>query len=471
MSNKPDTNSNPLSIVWLRRDLRLHDHAALCEALNGPGKVQPIFIFDTDILARFSNKQDRRLSFIAQALGAIHTQLSGGLQIFYGRPAEIIPRLAAEWNAAQVVCAEDYEPSAIARDAAVKQALPAHTRFVQVVDHVMMPPQRVLKDDGSPYKVFTPYSKAWRAALTRQSFDEKPVSLKGRLAGVTAADALPADDADAMLAAIGYEWVDTGEWKVEEAAGRLKRFSDQRMTCYHDHRDLMAQEGTSKLSPYLRFGLVSVRECARAAASHEGKGSETWMKELIWREFYAMILFHFPETVDQEFQEHYRGLKWEKDAKKLTAWQEARTGYPVVDAAMRQLVQTGWMHNRARMIVASFLTKDLLLDWRKGEEFFAQHLMDYEQASNVGGWQWAASTGTDAQPYFRIFNPELQSKKFDPEGDYIRRYVPELKKLGTKAIHAPYAGKDLFTRLDYPEPIVDHSKARDKALALFKGKR
>ncbi|MGE3714636.1 MAG: deoxyribodipyrimidine photo-lyase, partial [Alphaproteobacteria bacterium] len=240
-----------------------------------------------------------------------------------------------------------------------------------------------------------------------------------------------------------------------------------KMGNYANTRDMVGQEGTSQLSPYLRFGLVSVRECVRAAMdAGRNNGTQTWIKELIWREFYAMILFHFPDSAGKEWNEKYRDMHWPGKDAHFKAWQEGKTGYPIVDAAMRQLKELGWMHNRARMIVASFLTKDLHIDWRKGEEHFAQYLMDYEQASNAGGWQWAASTGTDAQPWFRIFNPVLQSRKFDPDGTYIRRYVPELKMVKGDAVHEPAKQGELFS--DYCPPVVDHKQAREVALAMYK---
>ena len=255
-------------------------------------------------------------------------------------------------------------------------------------------------------------------------------------------------------------------WEVEDGEKRLKAFIQKQVRSYHEQRDMLAAEGTSALSPYLRFGLVSVRQCARLAAEMDGKGAHIWMNELIWRDFYATILFHYPDSATQEWNEKYRGtIEWSNSDVMFSRWQQGKTGYPVVDAAMRQLLETGWMHNRARMIVASFFTKHLLLDWRRGEEHFAQLLMDYDMASNVGGWQWAASTGTDAQPYFRIFNPITQGERFDPEGEYIRHWVPELRGLPAKEIHSPWKYNKPS---DYPDLIVDHKEARQRALQAFK---
>lgn len=470
------------SLVWMRRELRLDDQACLATALKSSGNIQPIFIFDSEILARFSNKKDRRLSFIAQRLCVLDEQLrkrGGGLLVLHGKPQELMPKLASALSAAQVVAAEDFEPATRKRDAAVKDALPDACRFVQPIDHVIHAPYHVLKDDGTPYKVYTPFSKRWRQVVNGASYGECAVEDKGRYAdyeevrkacnGAHISTLNPADGAQKMLSAIGYELVDLGEWKVDKThvQQRFERFVEERMTGYKDHRDMLAEEGTSKLSPYLRHGLVSVRACARAASQCDSKGAYTWLNELIWREFYIMILYHFPEVVDQEFQEQYRGIPWSAKSEHIEAWKQGKTGYPVIDAAMRQLNETGWMHNRARMIVASFASKDLDMDWRVGEEYFAQHLMDYELASNSGGWQWASSVGTDAQPYFRVFNPWLQSKKFDTEGAYIRRYVPELREVEDKYIHEPHKA-DLLKPANYPDPIVDHYAVRDGAIAKFK---
>lgn len=459
------------NIVWLRRDLRLYDHAALATALSRPDVIQPIFIFDSEILARFPNKRDRRLTFIAQTLLHMDAELikrGGGLLVFHGRAADIVPRLA-QCFAGEVFAAQDFEPETMARDAAVSR----RCKLTLAKDHLIFSPTEILKDDDTAFKVFTPYSKQWLKRLTPSESMEYTASDKGRYADVTktAEQAKAAGlklvcldgGLERMLAQVGYEVADISHWPVDSAHKRLSGFMAQNVSNYKHTRDQMGIDGTSKLSPYLRFGLVSVRDVLRRALSAGQAG--TYINELIWREFYAMILFHYPESAHTEWNPKYRHvLDWSQDIKTLEAWKAGRTGYPVVDAAMRQLLETGWMHNRARMIVASFATKDLQLDWRLGEEHFAQHLMDYELASNVGGWQWSASTGTDAQPWFRIFNPYLQSEKFDAKGDYIRAYVPELRGVMGKEIHNPSP----LLRGDYPPAIVDHARAREKTLAMFK---
>jgi deoxyribodipyrimidine photo-lyase len=468
------------SLVWMRRDLRLHDHAALATALQSAAPVQPVFVFDTDILARFANPADRRLVFIAEALCRIDNELrnrGGRLLVLHGKAQEIMPILTKASAATGIFSAEDFEPATRARDAAVKTMLPSSARFVQVLDHLLRAPQTTCKNDGTPYKVFTPFYKLWRAGIGPAETAEYEIKDKGRYADAAAVmqaatraglRVLASENGpQTLLAQIGYRYEKDPLWGVGDARQRLQEFVKGRMANYTTGRDVLDRVGTSQLSPYLRFGLISIRECFRAA---EAAGSgEKWISELGWREFYASILYHFPEVVTQEFVPHYRhgAIPWRQDTALVEAFQTGRTGYPVVDAAVRELLATGFMHNRARMIVASFVSKDLLLDWRIGEEFFAQHLMDYELASNNGGWQWSASTGTDAAPYFRVFNPVLQSKRFDPEGEYIRRYVPELRGSSTADIHAPWLSP-LTKPASYPMPVVDHAEAKEHAVAVFK---
>lgn len=467
----------PVTLAWIRRDMRLHDHAVLATALARPEPVQPVFVFDTAILARFRRKDDRRLSFIAATLCRMHRHVQekcGGMLVLYGQATTVMPKLSQALGDACIVAAEDVEPPSRTRDASVAKSVGVH-RFTHVLDHLLRHPAQGRKDDGDPFKVFTPFHKKFMAQLTPLDYAPCSVHDAGRYADFGAVIAASekvglkwldcARGPEALLAAIGYQYKEDMLWRVEDAHERLNRFAACHITHYHDERDRMDHDGTSQLSPYLRFGLVSVRECMREAIKHEGAGASTWIKELVWREFYASILFHFPEVTGQEFLPQYRALDWSRDERHLKAFTEGRTGYPIIDAAMRQLRQEGWMHNRARMIVASFASKDLQLDWRLGEEHFAQYLMDYDLASNNGGWQWAASVGTDAQPYFRVFNPLLQSKKFDPDGVYIRRYIPELARLRGGDIHAP---EGLLRPPGYPAPIVDHAIAKAAAIAMFK---
>ena len=470
------------SLVWMRRDLRLHDHAALATALQGTEDVQPVFIFDSDILSRFSNPQDRRLTFIAETLCHINAQLrkrGGGLLVCHGKATEIIPALAKVLNISSVFSSEDFEPGTRQRDAAVKEALTGSARFVQVLDHLMIAPPELLKGDGTPYRMFTPYYKIWRARIGPAERAEYTVKDKDRYAecnknkaaankaGITVLSV--EDGPETLLKQIGYRYKRDELWTVDDAQERLQTFIARRLNAYPTARDELDKTGTSQLSPYLRHGLISIREAMNAAVEVGSASGEKWISELGWREFYAMIMYHFPEVVEHEFMPQYRdgALPWSYDKAHIKAFQTGMTGYPVVDAAVRELLTTGYMHNRARMIVCSFVTKDLLLDWRIGEEFFAQYLMDYELASNNGGWQWGASTGTDAAPYFRVFNPILQSKKFDPNGDYIRAYVPELRRADKRDIHAPWLSP-LTKPKEYPMPIVDHAKAKERVIRLFK---
>ena len=470
-----------VSIVWLRRDLRLHDHAALATALAEKADVQPVFVFDSEILARFKNKDDRRLTFIAETLCQLDTQLrarGGKLLVLHGKAATLMPKLAKALGATAIFAAEDFEPATRERDEDVRKSVTPGVRFVQMLDHLIRAPQSTVKADGTPYKVFTPYYKVWRRDLGAPEYAEYTVKDKDRYAnGETSRRAaekagikvLHVHDGPAkLLKEIGYHYMKDKLWTVDDVQKRLKLFISKRLAQYPKARDELSVSGTSQLSPYLRHGLISVRECLAAAMGH-GAAGEKWISELAWREFYATILYHFPEVVNEEFEPKYRGgaIPWSDDKKHIDAFTTGRTGYPVVDAAVRELITTGYMHNRARMIVASFVTKDLLLDWRIGEEFFAQHLMDYELASNNGGWQWGASTGVDASPYFRIFNPVLQSRKFDPKGDYIKAYVPELRGMTPKDIHAPWEA-GLLQPKGYPQPVVDRAHVKERVVGLFR---
>ena len=469
----------PAALMWFRRDLRLHDNTALSNALRECERVHCAFIFDTDILDKLVDKSDRRVDFIHQSIVELAADLrhaGGGLIIRHGRAVDEIPRLAEELAVDRVYAAHDYEPRRIHRDNAVRKALRATGRdLVTCKDHVIFEKGEIQTADGRPFRVYTPYKKAWRAALSDDELAPRPVdSLPQRLAPSNAS----VMSNPWTLKDLGFQKTDL-KWPGGARAGRdmfeafLAKIRD-----YKNRRNFPADDGVSRLSVHLRFGTVSIRELIREALDEASEGAQTWIDELIWREFYNMILHHFPHTEHQAFQTQFEALPWKKNERMFQAWCEARTGYPIVDAAMRELNTTGYMHNRARMIVASFLTKDLLIDWKWGERYFARKLLDYDLSQNLGGWQWSASIGTDAQPYFRIFNPILQSERFDSEGRYIRAYVPELRGYPDDAIHAPWKvppiAQSQFGAVigrDYPAPIIDHAQARAAALALFKSAR
>ena len=425
----------PVSLFWFRRDLRLHDNHGLFEALRGPHPVQPVFIFDRYILDELEDRKDRRVEFIHRALGQIQAALraSGAtLDVRYGTPETIFPELCREYPVQAVYTNHDYEPYARERDAGIAGMLSEKSiRFHSFRDQVIFEKGEVLKDDGKPYTVFTPYSRKWKTRLaqeglpvyeTRGYFDRfYPQSPR----------TLP------TLQSMGFE--PAGQPFPPSA------WSRELILRYREQRDFPGLPGTSRLSVHLRFGTISIRELAREA----GTLSETFLNELIWRDFYHMILWHFPRVTTEAFKPEYDRIPWRQAESDFAAWCEGRTGYPIVDAGMRELNATGFMHNRVRMIVASFLTKHLLIDWRRGEAWFAQKLLDYDLAANNGGWQWAAGCGCDAAPYFRVFNPYLQTKKFDPDLRYVRQWVPELEELS------------------YPRPIVDHETARKRCLQVY----
>lgn len=464
------------ALVWFRRDLRDVDHAALAAALQQHARVFCVFVFDTDILDALPERADRRVEFIWHALSELHAALAakgGGLMVRHGRARELIPALAAELGVAAVYANRDYEPGAIARDAAVAAALKAAGRdFHDFKDQVIFERDEVLTQSGGTFSVFTPYKNAWLRRVSALDLAAHAVSPKpGQLAPCPANSALP------TLADIGFSQTDLSSLKLPcGMSGARALFEDflDRIDRYKATRDFPAVKGPSYLSPHLRFGTISIRTLAQAAHALASEGAQSWLSELIWRDFYHMILWHHPRVVDHAFKPEYDAIAWDEAPEFFAAWCEGRTGYPLVDAAMRQLNTSGWMHNRLRMVVASFLTKDLGIDWRRGERYFAQKLLDFDLAANSGGWQWAASTGCDAQPYFRIFNPVTQSEKFDAAGKFIRRYVPELARVPDKFIHAPWTlppieqqDRNIVIGRDYPLPIVDHAVARERTLARF----
>jgi deoxyribodipyrimidine photo-lyase len=463
-------------IWWVRRDVRLHDNQALHRALNGADQVVPVFVRDPT-LWRSPYVGDKRLAFMLGGLRSLHRDLQSrgsGLIVRGGDPVEVLSGLVKELGAECVVAEADVSPYARARDRRVWQAVCLHLTGGLTVH----PPDAIEKQAGGPYIVYTPYSRKWKSLSMPGPGDLLPAPEAIETPEGVRTDGIP--DSPRLPETVPFP---PGE---AEARRRLEAFAHHPICDYADRRDRMDEDGTSKLSPYLRFGMLSIREAVvrarQAAAEDETCGNEggaaTWLDELIWREFYLTILYHFPRVRRESFRSEYHNLEWRNDAEAFARWQEGRTGYPVVDAAMRQLLETGWMHNRARMIVASFLTKDLLIDWRWGEKHFMQHLVDGDPASNNGGWQWAAGTGTDAAPYFRIFNPVLQGKKHDPEGDYVRRWVPELREVPDAYIQEPWTMSDAeqaeagcVIGEDYPAPIVDHKQARARTLTAYKRAR
>ncbi len=463
------------ALVWFRRDLRMDDHAALSLALRSHARVYCVFLFDTDILAALPTRAHRRVEFIHGSLLELDAALrshGGGLIVAHGRAPEEIARLAPTLEASVVYANSDYEPAAIKRDDDARSRLQQiGIAFRSTKDQVVFERDEVLTQAGKPFSVFTAYKNAWLAKLRSPDVASLPVKRFAKHLCPPQTPGLP------TLREIGFESAGIAAVGVRTgASGAQALFKDfnRRIDAYHERRDYPAVKGPSYLSVHLRFGTISIRSLARAALARRTDGARTWLTELIWRDFYFMILAQHPRVVHSAFRPEYDRLVWENDETKFAAWCEGRTGYPIVDAAMRQLNQTGYMHNRLRMIVASFLTKDLGIDWRWGERYFATQLIDHDLASNNGGWQWAASTGCDAQPYFRIFNPLSQSERFDPEGKFIRRYVPELERVPTEQIHAPWllrpVDQEAFGCVidrDYPPPVVDHAVARKLTLERY----
>ena len=458
------------ALVWFRRDLRDTDHAPLAAALSQAGQVYCAFVFDRSILDALPSRADRRVDFIHGSLVALDAALrarGGGLIVRHGRPQEEIPALARDLGVSQVVAGQDYEPAAKRRDGEVRERLAKlGIRLHLVKDQAIFDGGSVLTQAGKPFTVFTPYKNAWLKRLT--AADVAPIDSRGRLAPAPGAS-MPS------LAEIGFAPTNLGALGIEPGMAGAERlwadFRSGRLQRYGSLRDFPAIKGVSYLSVHLRFGTISIRELARTALAEQ---ADSWLNELIWRDFYFMILDRFPHAAERAFKPEYDAIQWDDWPEGLAAWQQGRTGYPLVDAAMRQLNHSGWMHNRLRMVVASFLTKDLGIDWRLGERYFADWLNDFDLSANNGGWQWAASSGCDAQPYFRIFNPVTQSEKFDPEGRFIRRYIPELAKVPDKYLHAPWTlprreqeALGVIIGRDYPAPIVDHAAAREKTLARY----
>jgi deoxyribodipyrimidine photo-lyase len=507
MANLMQPNDQAPILVWLRRDLRLHDHAALNAALGNKGPIQLVFIFDTTILHKIPGWQpgrvidDRRVGLIHAALEDIAQtlqQLGGALLVKTGNPSELIPEIAQKIRASCVIAAHDDEPAARQRDEQVSLALQSMgIGWTSVKDQCIFERHEVLTGAAKPFSVFTPYKNAWLKRLTPEDIAEKATGakvsegrivvhnpLKSRLVPQVNIQALKLNLLPS-LESMGFSAGNLQELGIPlGAVGAHSLFNDfkSRIKDYKAARDFPGIKGPSYLSMHLRFGTISIRELVRFAIdtgqdSSQAEGSSTWLSELIWRDFYMQILFHHPHVASRSFKPDYDNIQWlegpESD-RLFQAWCDGETGFPLVDAGMRQLNATGYMHNRLRMVVASFLTKDLGIDWRRGEAYFAWKLNDFDLSANNGGWQWAASSGCDAQPYFRIFNPTTQSEKFDPKGTFIRRYVPEVAALPDRWIHAPWEAPDEVLKAQslrlgehYPRPIVMHDQARVKTLLRY----
>lgn len=426
-----------IALFWIRRDLRWHDNTALFHALNSGLKVLPIFIYDTEILNKLPDKKDARITFIHQQIERMREEFQkadSDILLLHHTPIEAFKRLLKQYRVKQVYYNHDYEPYATKRDKEVQEFL--QERKIEVhsyKDQVIFEKGDVLKKDGKPYTVFTPYSKKWKEKWYQSKVKINTIKL-------TSGQLVKIDQPSAFnLKSIGFEENKT----IPIPSSKIAKNTLQN---YKELRDYPAEDGTSRLGVHLRFGTISIRELVKTAE----KESETFLNELIWREFYMMILWHFPHVVEKSFKPAYDKLHWENNMDYFEKWSNGMTGFPIVDAGMRQLNQTGYMHNRLRMITASFLTKHLLTDWRLGEAYFAEKLLDYELASNNGGWQWAAGTGCDAAPYFRIFNPYTQAEKFDSQKKFIKKWIPELESK------------------QYPPPVVNHSEARQRALNFYK---
>ncbi len=426
---------DPIHIFWFRRDLRLDDNAGLYAALNGEHPVLPLFIFDPEILKELP-ENDARVQFIYNRLIVIDEGIrkkGGALLVKYGRPEEVFKELVKNYNISAVFTNRDYEPYAIQRDQKLRQLLVnAGIPFYDFKDQVIFEKDEVVKQDGGPYTVYTPYSRRWLEMFGQTDIKTFPSEGKAGRYVKPDSDKMPG------LEEIGFKEQEITVPEFDISADLIKNYAKT--------RDLPAVDGTSRIGPHLRFGTVSIRKVVQKAADYE----PTYLKELIWREFFMQILYHFPKVVDHNFKSAYDNIPWNNDEKQFKQWCDGKTGYPMVDAGMRQLNETGYMHNRVRMVTASFLCKHLLIDWRWGEAYFAEKLLDYELSSNNGNWQWAAGTGCDAAPYFRVFNPASQQEKFDPDMKYIKRWVPE------------------FGSEQYPKPIVDHKMARERAINSYK---
>ena len=425
------------AIFWFRRDLRLHDNHGLYKALKENAELIPVFIFDKTILDLLTDKKDKRVSFIHQSLQKLDAEIrslgASGLHVLHGTVEDCWHSILNDYKPSAVYANHDYEPQAIKRDLAVEHLCGENgVDFKTFKDQVVFEESEIVKADGDPYTVYTPYSKAWKAKLTDEDLSEFPSLEWTKNFSKRSKNILPS------LAEIGFH-----ESEIVESGNQI---NENHLKSYDKKRDFPALDATSHQSVHLRFGTVSVRQLTKKFM----KINSTLLNELIWREFFMMILYHFPHSVNKEFKSKYSAVQWRYDEEDFKKWCFGQTGYPIVDAGMRELNATGFMHNRVRMITASFLVKHLLIDWRWGERYFAKKLLDFDLSANVGNWQWAAGTGCDAAPYFRIFNPYTQTDKFDKDREYIRKWVPE------------------FESPEYPKPMVDHKEARERALKVYK---
>jgi deoxyribodipyrimidine photo-lyase len=469
--------ASAVAIWWIRRDLRLHDNAALAAALERAGSIVPLFIVDPTLLSS-PTASSRRTAFLCAGLRALDGDLrarGGRLIVRHGLPARVLEQVLRETGAESIVAHDDVSPYGRRRDRRVATHLP-----LRLVDGLtVLPPERVTTREGMPYRVFTPFRRAWESMVATEDLVPIAPPVRITVPDHVASEEIPASDQR------------FDEFPPSEAAARtrLETFTSGPQAPIYRYvavRNRVDLDGTSRLSPYLRFGMLSPREVLLAArgamqAAPTASARESvraYIGELVWRDFYMTILRHYPHVLGRALRRELRGIPWEDDPDALAAWQEGRTGFPIVDAAMRQLAQTGWIPNRARMIVASFLVKNLLIDWRHGQDHFMRLLLDGDPAANTGGWQWAASVGTDAAPYFRIFNPVRQGTHADPRGAYVRRWVPELARVPDQYVHAPWTMPPAVQRAarcwigrDYPAPMVDHTTARARALARYRASR
>lgn len=425
-----------INIFWFRRDLRLDDNIGLHRALKSGQKVLPLFIFDSNILKRLHNPKDKRVQFIHDTLRKLKEELNtlgSDLYIISDEPTNAFESIIKDFEISSVYSNEDYEPYALNRDQKIRDLLNENNiDFYQFKDQCIFSKNDILKNDGKPYTVYTPYKNKWRETLTEKDY----------------ASISNLDYYSAFLKIKDLYFPELEEIGFEEVSYSTNKtvFKKSELEVYHETRNIPSLDSTTRISIHLRFGTISVRKCVQIGLLY----NQTWVDELIWREFFMQILFHFPHVEKSSFKEKYDRIPWQNDKTLFKLWCEGRTGYPLVDAGMRELNQTGFMHNRVRMITASFLIKHLLIDWRWGEAYFAEKLLDYDLALNNGNWQWVAGTGCDAAPYFRIFNPESQRKKFDSQDEYIKRWLPE------------------FGTTNYPSPIIEHKKAYQRALITYK---